>query len=157
VPGPAAHLIDRALAAVAAELALRRADGVHPVALGWATVELDRAARELAGELGWSSDAFAAAPDSAALGASCRVAWRILPGGLSLVLLEPAREGRLAGTLARQGEGLVAVWLATEASRLGQATVVRAGPFGAERDAPGGTLGGLHGFLVATEPGTIRA
>jgi hypothetical protein len=155
VPGPAAGLIDRALARVAADLGARPADAVRPIALGWATVELDRAAAELAGELGWSPDSFAPAPDSEALGARCRVARGALLGGLMLVILEPAREGRLAGTLARQGEGPAAVWLAREGSPMAEAPGPRPGPFGAERDAPGGRVGGLHGFLVATEPGTI--
>ena len=155
--GPAAPLIDRALAQIAATIGTSPAVGFRTVALGWATVELDRAAAELAGELGWSPDAFVPAADSDALGARCRVALRALEGGLSLVLLEPTHEGRLAARLARRDEGPAAVWFATDEDVSGQGSGARPGPLGPERDAPDGRVGGLHAFLVGPEPGTIRA
>lgn len=70
-------------------------------ALGWATVELDRAARELGGA--WES-----APDDRLLGASVRQSTQSSPARL---LLEPNTEGRLAGALARYGEGPIALYL----------------------------------------------
>jgi hypothetical protein len=109
--------------------------------LGWATIELDRAAVELGrllpGELVGDGTArreapgptWQDAPRDTILGASARrSAWPGAPG--SIVLLEPDTEGRLAATLARFGEGLAALYLdldehATEAI---DATVGRAGP-----------------------------
>ena len=89
--------------------ALAAAPG-EPLALGWATVELERAASELAAELGISAAAFLPASDSIVLGARCRVAYGVLPGGRPLAILEPRTEGRLAGSLARRGEGPAATW-----------------------------------------------
>ena len=101
--------------------------GLRLIGIGWGTVELERAAEELA-------NAFAAArlptPDwapatrDAHLGASAWVgatAWfgaQGAPRGLdgpempSVVLLEPDTEGRLAATLARFDEGVAAIYLA---------------------------------------------
>ena len=138
------------------------ADG-PAVALGWATVELDRAAAELARALGLTPDAFAPAADSIALGARCRVAGGVLPGAISLAILEPVTEGRLAATLARLGEGPAAVWSATDPSARPDhspnpdAPVASPGPFGPERLVPGGPRYGPHRFLIATAAGTIPA
>ncbi len=81
-------------------------DGVslRPVAVGWATVDLDRATRELR-DLGPFSDA----PFDRLLGATARIGLTRPPvSGATVppvVLLEPSTEGRLAATLARRGEG----------------------------------------------------
>jgi hypothetical protein len=80
--------------------------GVRPVAVGWATVELDRVAPTLLGQP-WR----AGEPD-ALLGATTAV--RAAPGeepSTRLVLLEPFTEGRLAGSLARRGEGPAVLYL----------------------------------------------
>ncbi len=69
--------------------------------LGWATVDLEGAADRL----GLVGRAGPATREDALLGARAIVAGR-------LVLLEPTREGRLAASLARFGEGPVAVYLA---------------------------------------------
>ncbi len=82
----------------------------RPIALGWATVDLDRAAAELAAELGLAVAAFLPAADSIVLGARCRVADGVLPGGARLAILEPRTEGRLAAALARHGEGPSVTW-----------------------------------------------
>jgi hypothetical protein len=124
-------------------------------ALGWATVELDRAARELAAELGLAPGAFAAAAASLTLGARCRVAYRVLPGGLSLAILEPATEGRLAATLARSGEGPAVAWHVAEDAVLAGSGAQRAGPFGPERLVSGDPLHGPHRFLIGPRTGTI--
>ena len=103
---------------------------------------------------------------SDALGAACRVAAACLPDGGSLVVLEPDTEGRLAGSLARLGEGPVAVWLAVdepgvrlEALREPGSSVSpeRDGPFGAERLVlrPGGRHG-RYRLLSFVAAGTIR-
>ena len=107
-------------------------DASGAVAVGWATVELDRAARELA-HLLVPGSGFGPATRSATLGDRCRVG--TTPGtaagrsGLVIVLLEPDTEGRLARALARSGEGWVATWVASTDPR----PDARPGPFGAER------------------------
>lgn len=131
------------------------ADG-SAVAVGWATVDLDRAAAELAGALGLLPDVFVPADDSIVLGAACRVATGVLPDGRSLAILEPITEGRLAGTLARLGEGPVAVWMARDGPARTNASSARSGPFGPERLLSGGPLQGPYRLLIETEAGTIR-
>ena len=79
------------------------------VAIGWATVDLDRAAADLAVEAGIDASLVHPAPDDEALGA---VARRIDLADGTLLILEPHTEGRLAAALARHGEGPVAVYLA---------------------------------------------
>ena len=162
--GPAARLIGRALLDAAGGLA---AGASRPIAVGWATVELDRAASELTHELGLPPDAFVPAADCGALGARCRVAVGAWAPGTAIAILEPATEGRLAEFLARYGEGPVAIWSSAAPPTSGSesdpgsarpAAVVRAdgtGPFGRERLVPSGPVDRIHRFLVATEPGTI--
>lgn len=160
--------LDRLLEALAAEADGQtvRATARRPIALGWATVELDRAASELGAELGIPAERFLGAVESLALGARCRVARDALPNGVSLVLLEPATEGRLAATLARLGEGPAAVWLAVgdlpaaiDALRAsGQATSIeRPGPLGPERLLLDGPIHGPYRLLVQLPAGTIRS
>lgn len=127
------------------------------VAVGWATVELDRAAVELAGELGLVPEAFLDAADSIALGARCRVAAGALDGVVALAILEPSTEGQLAQMLARRDEGPAAIWLAPG----GDASVTdrpppTAGPFGPERLLRDATADGLRRLLVSAETGTIE-
>jgi hypothetical protein len=145
----------------------RPAGPLASVAVGWATVELDRAASELTAELGLPAGAFSPAAADAALGARCRVAPGAIagPGGdLALVLLEPSTEGRLAATLARSGEGPAAAWFTTDdetrasaALRDGGIVVAapRDGPLGPARLILAGPVHGPHRFLVAHGPGTI--
>ncbi len=116
------------------------------MAIGWATVEADRAATELAPLLA-PGDRFEVAADSVTLGAHCRVAragrtytGRIHNGALLIVLLEPATEGRLAGFLARSGEGWAATWVdvarttgATPSPSVPETHPARPGPLGPER------------------------
>ena len=75
------------------------------VAIGWATVDAERAATELPGIV------FVAVEPETALGAR---AWLGRTGAVDLVLLEPSTEGRLAAALARRGEGLAVLYLAVE-------------------------------------------
>lgn len=121
------------------------------IAVGWATVEADRAAVELAPLLAPGAG-FAEAPGSETLGASCRIGRAAGPGPRWIVLLEPATEGRLAASLARHGEGWIAAWWArgragdggdaAEAAATWSAS--RPGPFGPERLQVGGPLAGPH-------------
>jgi hypothetical protein len=134
-------------------------------AVGWATVELDRAVLELGAALRIPAGRFAEAPDSPSLGARCLVVADALPGGVSLAVLEPKTEGRLAATLARHDEGPVAVWLAVEDLANVVAILRRArthlsqpqaGPFGSERLMLDGPVHGPHRLLIQ-RPGTIPA
>ena len=108
-----------------------------PIAgVGWATVEAERAFRELGGVLGpatWVPDV-----RDAPLGASV---WRreTSPSGdASLLVLEPDTEGRLAAFLARFGEGVGAVYVAgaDESSRV-VAVNPRWGPYAIVRSSSG--------------------
>lgn len=153
---PSLERIRAALATAVGEM--RRTDpDTRPLALGWATVELDRAAFELAKELGLSPAAFAPAGVSETLGAFCRVADAALPDGVSLAILEPATEGRIAATLARLGEGPAVVWFPADDAIAPGTSAARPGPFGPERLVLGAPVHGPHRLLVTTEPGTIRA
>ncbi len=125
------------------------------VAVGWATVELDRAADELAAELGTTAGAFVPAGDSVLLGARCRIARGALGGGLTLAIIEPATEWRLAEWLARRGEGPAAIWCATRAA---DTVAPSPGPFGPELLARPRPSGSSQCWLLAvSEPGTIDA
>jgi hypothetical protein len=156
---PAAEPVERLLAALADATAGDRdgaAPGLRPIAVGWATVELDRAADELAADLAIEPDAFVPAADSVALGATTRVARAVLPGRISIAILEPSTEGRLVAILVRHDEGPAAIWF--EADEAGGAelpagrVVPGGGPFGPERLL--GT-GPPDRFLVDRGPGTI--
>jgi hypothetical protein len=103
------------------------------VAVGLATVDLDRAAATF-GE--WP---FWPAPGDALLGARGRAT--TLASGRTLLLLQPSTEGRLAAFLARHGEGLAALYLARPAAILG----ARATTLG----YPASTALGRPGHLVA--------
>jgi hypothetical protein len=152
-----AGVLERIVATLAAA-----PDEPPPIALGWATVDLDRAASELAAELGFAARAFLPAADCVVLGARCRVAYGVLPGGQPLAILEPLTEGRLAGRLARLGEGPAAIWSrSAPAGRSvrgrGEPTAsARPGPFGPERLQSGGPAQGPYSILIADEPSTIK-
>lgn len=72
------------------------------VAVGWATVDLERAAAEI------PEVHFGGPGDEQLLGAR---AMRATLGAVDLLLLEPSTEGRLAGWLARNGEGVVVLYV----------------------------------------------
>lgn len=166
-PTTAGRIAEAWRAAVADAAAMTLLDA-RPLAIGWATVELDRATSELARALGLpGGERFAAAARSETLGGAARVASGVLPDGGSLVVLEPDTEGRLAGSLARLGEGPVAAWLAVNDAGRGLAALrragltvssERAGPFGPERlilDGPADTPG-RHRLLAVRSAGTIQ-
>lgn len=143
--------LDRILEALAAT------PGEHrPIALGWATVDLDRAAAELAAELGLTVAGFLPAPDSIVLGARCRVANGVLPGGAALAIVEPATEGPLAAALARHSEGPLVTWAKSSDAPSRRSGSVRPGPFGPERLRSGGPPQGPFLLLIEDEPGTIH-
>jgi hypothetical protein len=129
---------------------------------GWATVELDRADREVILARGWRPAVPAAA--DIALGARTRVG-SSPDSSDAIVLLEPFTEGRLAASLARFGEGFVAEYLlvggtldvAARAAREAGFTLstVSTGPFGPERLVAGTPPWGPHRILAEdqAEPG----
>lgn len=142
--------------------------GLVPFALGWATVDLERAERAFAQATGVPDGTFGEAtdgPDDLLLGARCRIVRPRDPRMPIVVLLEPATEGRLAAALARHGEGPAAAWLralptAATASLEGMATAPprsagSPGPFGLESLLSDGPSGGPHRLLVTPPPGTI--
>lgn len=129
-------------------------DAHGAVAVGWATVELDRAARELSHLLVAGSE-FSTAASSLILGARCRVGSAAAPAavasGLRIVLLEPDTEGRLAAILARSGEGWAATWWLRPAAGDALSTA-RPGPLGEERLLLGGPATGRHRLVVDAVP-----
>jgi hypothetical protein len=125
------------------------ADG-DALAVGWATVELDRAARELSHLLA-AGTGFSPAAPSVILGARCRSGPAAEPG-LWIALLEPQTEGRLAGALARSGEGWAASWLLVAPTATERLSAERPGPFGPERLVLGGPVGGPDRLVVEAVP-----
>ena len=81
------------------------------VGIGWATVELERAARDLGAELGIDPGAWVPTARDVLLGARAWTAPAPVDAGPAIVLLEPDTEGRLAATLVRFAEGVGAVYL----------------------------------------------
>lgn len=124
------------------------------LAVGWATVELDRAARMLVTLL-HPGTSFEDAPVSHVLGARCRIGLGVGPTGESIrvVLLEPSTEGRLAAFLARSGEAWAAIWVsAAGGPAVGAGSLVRPtwrpGPLGPERLESSVAIGGPFRLLV---------
>ena len=155
-----------AIAEPARRLRLRGEPDVLAVhAIGWATVDAERTAAELRRVLGLPLDDAVALPADGPLGASC-LRLELGIDGPALVLLEPNREGRLAASLARRGEGVAAAWVVpglddtrlVARANLGGLllSAVGRGPFGTERLVLGAPAWGPH--LVLTAPGaTITA
>jgi hypothetical protein len=117
--------------------------------IGWATVELERAARELGEKV---CAAWEPATGDPLLGAR---AWRCadapLEGTPRLLLLEPETEGRLAASLARFGEGLAAIYLLERPGIPPPDVLVSApliGPLGPARLVLGAPAWGPHALLV---------
>lgn len=122
------------------------------LAVGWATVELDRATEELAHLLAPDA-AFRDAPSSVLLGARCRIGPAAAPATMRIVLLEPDTEGRLAATLARSGEGWVATWEIEDATVGGRSvSAARPGPLGLERLRLDPDPGVAHRLFVEAVP-----
>lgn len=142
------------------------ANGVSDiVALGWATVDADRATATTPLD---PADAFAPLPDDHHLGARVRGSVARQP---ATFLLEPSTEGRLAATLARLGEGPAALYLVAGSGELGAVVSamsahisamgaaggrpdVRLGPLGPAVLLPGAPAWGPHLLVVARWPAT---
>ncbi|HXG25324.1 MAG TPA: hypothetical protein VNL94_00510 [Candidatus Binatia bacterium] len=127
--------------------------GLRIAGIGWATVELERAAAELDEvfrRAACQAPRWAPGPRDDLLGATAWVSlepWREheRERAPAVVLLEPDTEGRLAATLARFGEGVGAVYLrrSTEPS----ATVIDPARLGRPATGPLGP-----GRLVLARP-----
>jgi hypothetical protein len=120
---------------------------VKVAAIGWATIELDRAAVELGAELGTT---FEPAGRDALLGATVR---RSTSNEPAILLLEPDTEGRLSGALAKHGEGPIALYLRVPTQEHLQAQLsIRAGngPLGPARLVLAGQPWGP--FLILVGP-----
>ncbi|TMD30943.1 MAG: hypothetical protein E6I94_03820 [Chloroflexi bacterium] len=127
---------------------------VHPngvvdlMAIGWATVDLERALVQAA-----STEPSEVVPDDELLGGRAVRVGGAVP---ATFVLEPFTEGRLAATLARVGEGPAVLYLGGDVRRWDAAP--RPGPLGPAVLVPGGSAHGPHLVLVAHvgPPGTIR-
>lgn len=124
--------------------ALTESPAAELVAIGMATVDLERSAGRLGGD-------WAPLPRDPLLGATAR---RLVVGpgaGISpaVLLLEPDTEGPLAAALARFGEGLAAVYV--RPGRWPAGRFAATGPLGPARLVRGPAWGP---HVVALEPGT---
>jgi len=158
-----AELLAAAARAIPATVA-----GSRIVGVGWATVELERAAADLGALLEVAAEAWTPADRDQLLGAAALVGPPLGPDarGPQLVLLEPDTEGRLAASLARHGEGVAAVYLeqtraegvvsapaAVGASRGGPArSSVAPGPLGRGRLILGGPVSGPQVVVLDAPP-----
>jgi hypothetical protein len=125
--------------------------------IGWATVELERAAAQfddLIHNTGTDAPGWSRPVRDDLLGAT---AWMREGYEPALLLLEPDTEGRLAASLTRFGEGIAAVYLAlTERSsaaidtaNLGSPAL---GPLGPERLLLNGPAWGPHVLVLESTP-----
>lgn len=155
VPRPEESMHGAAAIATALEAVDRIVGADARRVFGWATVDIDRAERDLVRPLGrFSASTARDLPDDTLLGARCR----LLTSGLGepeILLLEPATEGRIAASLARFGEGAVAMYVVVDHGRIGDllrdarmaGLVLSAegdGPFGRQQLVVGGPPWGAH-------------
>jgi hypothetical protein len=123
--------------------------GLPVIALGWATVDTERAIAEH-GELG----PFERAADETILGGTCAVGGQA--AAVRFTILEPNTEGRLAATLARHDEGPAVLWVAGSPPAGLRLSTPAVGPFGREQLVLGAPLGGRHLLIVGRPAGTIE-
>jgi hypothetical protein len=129
--------------------------GFTPVALGWATVDMDRAEAAFGASYPGAVTSVMELPDDALLGARCRQLVPGIAGVPAIVLLEPSTEGRLAAALARRGEGPAAIWLAATGGSSVAGSAPAPGPFGTEVLLLDGPAQGPYRLVVLVEAGTI--
>ena len=137
--------------------------------IAWSTVDLDRAEAELGPWLvpPGADEREPAVTLDPHLGARIRIrATAGLPGE-RILLAEPATEGRLAASLARDDEGPCALylrpvegleaWTAAARERGVLLTARREGPLGASVLVLGGVVAGPHLLIVNGRPPAVRA
>jgi hypothetical protein len=142
---------------------LETTSGSDPIAVGWATVERDRVEATFATSYPGAVTSTVELGVDELLGAHVRLLRPGIAGLPALVLLEPSTEGRLAATLARNGEGPAAIWLASSPEAAADAvdsagvrrSIAARGPFGPEVLLLDGPIHGPHRLVVLAEPGTI--
>jgi len=129
-------------------------EGATLVAIGWATVEIERAERELGAAIG-TAGTWADAPRDALLGARAAVHRSIAAEQPLVVVLEADTEGRLAASLARHGEGVAAAYVtALPGTRLvaGAFGIPAGGPLGRGRRLARGGIGEPSVIVLDTHP-----
>ena len=125
-------------------------------AIGWATVDLDRAATEFDRVLG-EAGSWAPRERDSLIGAAARVRRPAVEGGPELLLLEPDTEGSLAAQLARHDEGLAVIYLATPpGTDIERAGPTGIGPLGPARRLLDGPTAGPEIVLVGTVTPMLR-
>jgi hypothetical protein len=128
-------------------------EGATIVGLAWATVEIERAENELDSIIG-GDGSWDEAPRDALLGARAAVR-RGGAAGTLVVVLEPDTEGRLAASLARGGEGVVAIYVMARpgaALVAGSFGIPAAGPLGRGRRLTGGGIGAPSIVVLDIDP-----
>jgi len=128
--------------------------GATIVALGWATIEIERAESELDALIG-DGGSWAEAPREALLGARTAVYRPAATTGVLLVVLEPDTEGRLAASLARHGEGVAAVYVTTRPGAVlaaGAYGIPAGGPLGRGRRLARGGIGEFSIVVLDSDP-----
>ena len=129
-------------------------EGATLVAIGWATVEIERAERELETAIG-DSGSWAEAPRDALLGARAAVYRSSAAERPLVVVLEPDTEGRLAASLARHGEGVAAAYVTVRAGAVlaaGAFGIPAGGPLGRGRRLARGGIGEPSIIVLDTDP-----
>ena len=129
-------------------------EGATLVAIGWATVEIERAERELETAIG-DGGSWAEAPRDALLGARAGVYRSIAAERPLVVVLEPDTEGRLAASLARHGEGVAAAYVTVRAGEVltaGAFGIPAGGPLGRGRRLARGGIGEPSIIVLDTHP-----
>lgn len=135
---------------------------------GWATVDLDRAEQDLAAAFVASGSATSRdLPEDTLLGARCRLV-TFGVGEREVLLLEPSTEGRIAASLARFGEGPIAIYVVAPKPQFGDTvrdmgrsglvlSAEAAGPFGRQRLVAGGPPWGAHLAVAESQAGRAPA
>ena len=143
---------DERAAAGAATATVAGAAGLPPqLGIGWATVDLERAAA-LLGEwpspaLGeWPSPALGEWPSPAPADDLLGARAALVSGTPSIVLLEPNTEGRIAASLVRHAEGPAAIYVGFDGR----------GGFGGSRGFDGGSSHRFSAHLAALREQAVR-
>jgi hypothetical protein len=131
-------------------------EGATLVAIGWATIEIERAERELDAAIG-EGGSWADASRDVLLGARAAVYRAVAAKRPRLVVLEADTEGRLAASLARRGEGVAAVYVTVRRGAVlaaGAFGIPAGGPLGRGRRVARGGIGEPSIIVLDVDPRT---